>query len=120
MLGQLEALLKAPPGAAGSATGNRPFSTSITGVASSATLVTSNTANDPAAIPELGCFVTWVSDTDCYLRVGDANVGSATTSDMFVPSGVTFDWWHNGKTQLYFSVLQKTAGGTIKRYRSSI
>jgi len=117
-LGQTEAILKAPPGAA-NGVGNRVFSTAFT-TATAATLVTTLTATDGAVIPEIGGFVTWISDADCYVRVGDANVGSATTSDWFLPAGVAVDWWHNGKTQTYFSVVQKTTGGTLKRYRSSI
>lgn len=118
-LGTLEAILKAPPGAADGAGGNRVFSTAFT-TATAATVITTLTATDPAVIPEIGAFVTWISDADCYVRVGDANVDSATTSDWFLPAGVAVDWWHNGKTQTHFSVLQKTTGGTLKRYRSSI
>lgn len=118
MLGQLEAILKAPPGAANGG-GNRVFSTAFT-TATSATVITTLTTTDGAVIPEIGAFVSWISDADCYVRVGDASVGSATTSDWFLPAGVQVDWWHNGKTQTHFSVLQKTTGGTLKRYRSSI
>lgn len=120
MLGKQEAILKSPPGAAAGAGFNRPFSTSISGVASAVAAVTTLTANDAAGIPPMpfGCFVTWISDTDCYVRVGDANVGVATTADWFLPAGVAVDWWHDG-SQSSFSAIQKTAGGTVKRYRSN-
>lgn len=120
MLGNFEVTIKPAPAAAGSTAATRPFATAVSGVATAAAPVTTVTLPDNAAIPEIGCVVSWISDTDCYVRVGDANVGSATTSDWFLPAGVEVDWWHNGKTQTHFSVLQKTAGGTIKRRRSSI
>jgi hypothetical protein len=121
MLGQLEAILKSPPAAAGGTAASRPFATTVAATGSAVVPVTTLTAADGAVIPyPLGCFITWISDTDCYIRVGDSTISIATTSDWFLPAGVAVDWWHNGQTQTHFSVIQKTTGGTIKRYRSSI
>lgn len=123
--GVLEALYKLPPGAAdgtGGTGATRPFASTVSGTGLTVTPVTTLTASDPAAIPNpFGCYITWISDTDCYVRVGDPTMTSvATTSDHFLPAGVSMEWWHRGGIDTHFSVIQKTAGGTIKRYRSSL
>lgn len=116
MNGQLEAILKAPPGI----NGNRVFSTTTSAVATASAVITTATGSDPAFIPATGCFITWICDADCYIKVGDsASMAVATSADWFLPAGVEKEYWHFGQTQSYFSVLQKTAAGTLKRYRSS-
>jgi hypothetical protein len=118
--GQFEAVIKLPPGPSDSTTAkNRPFSSTVGPVGLAVTPITTLTASDPAAIPaQFGCYITWISDTDCYIRVGPSTMNIATTSDQFLPGGVSMEWWHRA-TDTHFSVIQKTAGGTIKRYQSN-
>jgi hypothetical protein len=118
--GSFEAVMKLPPGAADGTGANRPFSSAVGPTGLAVTAVTTLTATDPATIPNpFGCYVTWISDTDCYVRVGTSTMNVATTSDQFLPAGVSTEWWHRGGIDTHFSVIQKTAAGTIKRYRSS-
>ena len=122
--GTFEAVYKLPPAAAdgtGGTGATRPFSSAVGAVGLTVTPVTTQTATDPATIPNpFGCYITWISDTDCYIRVGDVTMSAvATTSDHFLPAGVSMEWWHRGGIDTHFSVIQKTASGTIKRYRSS-
>lgn len=121
--GTQEALYKLPPGAADIATAsNRPFSSAFGGTGLAVTPVTVISLTDAAQIPPppFGCYITWCSDTDCYVRVGTSTMNIATTSDAFLPAGATVEWWHRGGVDTHFSVIQKTAGGTIKRWRSSL
>lgn len=118
--GNFEAVMKLPPGPSDSTTAkNRPFSSAVGAVGLVVTPVTTLTATDAAAIPNpFGCYITWISDTDCYVRIGTSAMNIATTSDQFLPAGVSMEWWHR-PVDTHFSVIQKTASGTIKRYASS-
>lgn len=120
-----EALSKLPPGPADGVAGNRPFASAVGATGLAVTPVTTITSTDAAAIPNpFGCYITWISDTDCYVRVGPPSINGvamniATSSDHFLPAGASVEWWHRA-SDTHFSVIQKTAAGTIKRYRSNL
>ena len=63
MLGAFEALIKPPPAAASGTGATRPFATTVSSSASAVAPVTTVTTGDHAVIPEIGCIVSWISDT---------------------------------------------------------
>lgn len=114
MLGHTEAINKAPPHGNGTGDPTATFVTAVGAASSAATTVLGG-----AAIPSGGVFITWVSDTDCYIRFGDSTVGPATTSDWLLIAGVEKDYRHHPTYDTHFTVLQKTASGTIRRAQSN-
>lgn len=116
----LDAARVSPPGPAdgGSTQANRPFLQAFSTPGTTVTLCTA-ASPDAAAIPFGGCYITWISDADCFVRVGTSTMNVATTSDHFLPAGVERTWWHDPNTQTHFSVLQRVGAGTLKRYRSN-
>jgi len=112
--------MKRPPHGATSGDEFEVYSTTVSAVTTAATLCTS-AAPGRSSIPiPIGCFITWIADTDCYIRVGTAGVAAATSADYYMPAGVAFEWYHLSSTDTHFTVIQKTAGGTLKRYRSNL
>lgn len=116
----LEAARVSPPGPADGGAGqpNRPFVTAFT-TASAPAPCTTITAGDLAAIPQFGCYITWVTTADCYIRIGTSGMNVASTSDWLLIAGVPQTWWHDPTMQSHFSVLQRVGGGNLLRYRSN-
>jgi hypothetical protein len=114
MLGQSEAIQKRPPRGNGTGERGEVFATAFTGASTTAAVLPGT------GIPALvGCFVTFVADADCYIRFGTSAVAAATTSDWLLPANVERDFWCNPTEDTNFSVIQKTAAGTLKRFRSN-
>ncbi len=116
MHGQAAAILKRPPHGASSGDAFEVYTTAFTGSSSASTAVLPSNGG----LPSGGCFVTWIADADCYVRVGKGTVAAATSGDWFLPAGVQVDWWHNDTEDLNFTVIQKTSAGNLKRYRSNL
>jgi hypothetical protein len=88
----------------------------VTAVASAATQTITN-------MSLVGDWVTFVSDTDCYIRFdrsasGVNAVGSATSADWPMKAGIEYNWFCTPEGA-YFSVIRKTADGILSRYRSN-
>lgn len=73
-------------------------------------------------IPPTGTWITWIADGDCYVHWTEFNVapgGSASaTNSMFMPAGVSFDFWHKAGMNDLVVVIQKTAAGRLYRWVS--
>lgn len=120
------AIYKRPPGpsdANGAApkAGNRVFAAAIpitTGAAKA--VCTTLTVGDPAAIPDQGCFITWIMSVDTYFITGSAS--DATVADancVLIPAGSERDWWHT-KDDTHFSLMAVGGvAGTVKRWKSN-
>ena len=117
-----ETILKIPP--------HRATDTSEAGTPHTvrATTISGTASNDnvlnggPSAFPKLGCWVTFISDTDCYIHFGSSVTGTpvaTAASSCFLPAGVYVDWWCMPGRDDSLSVIQKTAGGTLQRWQSS-
>lgn len=122
MLGGPESLLRLPPRnrVATLIKGSETFVTTVTGSSQNASVLT-----NADAIPPTGCFVTWIFETDVYFNVYDGRAGSGDTpvaasaaNSPLVPAGVYNDWWHPQEANS-FSVIQKTTGGNVYRWRSN-
>lgn len=107
-----EAIVKRPP--RGNASGERGavYVDALTATSTAATLVI------PAGLPMTGGYVTWECDVDVYIRVGDANVGAATTSDWVIPALTVVEWRHDER-DTHFRARVVTTAGTIRRYLSN-
>lgn len=114
MLGQTEAINKAPPH--GNGTGD-PTATFVTAVVTASSVATAVLGG--ATIPDTGAFITWIADTDCYIRFGNASVGAATVNDWYLPAGVEKDYRHHPVDDTHFTVIRRTADGTVRRARSN-
>jgi hypothetical protein len=108
----LEALHKRPPHVG--ADGMEVLNTAFTGTGTAGALCLT-------AMPDGGCYISWIADADCYIVFGSvAGMAVATsTNGFYLPAGVAMDFWHQRKMDDFFSVVQKTAAGTLKRYRSN-
>src|ERR1043165_7899000 len=74
----------------------------------------------PDGIPIGGCWVTFSTDTDCFIHFGpNASIAAASTSSEFFPANTKVNWWINDK-DAYFRVIRKTADGVIQRRRSNL
>lgn len=87
--------------------------------------VTDNVCNGAggfdAAFP-MGCYITWIAETDCYLHFYGTDEAPGTPSSvnsLFLPAGVYVDWWHRAKLESKVTVVQKTAAGNLYRWPSS-
>jgi hypothetical protein len=117
--GDLEARIKLPPRrASGTATQQRTVIDTVSGVSLTANVFPGFSG---VTIPVLGCYVSWLADTDVYIHwdpIGDTAAASSTIS-VFLPAGVVWDLWHTPNCNDSFSVIQKTAGGHIARWKSA-
>jgi hypothetical protein len=107
-----EAIVKRPPRGNGSSERGAVYVDALTTASIAATLVI------PAGLPMTGGYVTWECDVDVYIRVGDASVGAATTSDWVIPALTVVEWRHDEK-DAYFRARAVTTSGTIRRYLSN-
>lgn len=113
--GQSQAVAKRPPHGAGTTHPLRTVSLSFTAVSSAATSAV------PDGFDNTGCWVTFSSSTDCFIRFGrQTDVGSATSSDFGMTAGTQYDWWIAQNEDAYFTVIRSTADGVLKRNRSSV
>lgn len=116
---QTETILKCPPYSTNATTPlsgptHKVFVSTIGGASNSYAVMLTGT------FPPMGGWFTWVSDTDCYINWGPfSNINSAAAgSSLFLPAGVYLDFWHRPLLEDGFSVIQKTAGGSIYRWMS--
>ena len=111
-----DAVNKRPPHAA-SSDALQVYSTSFTGTGTAAALCLPTAG---LGIPGTGCFITWVADADCYIHFGATSTLAAATSAAFLlPANTPTDFFHQPNADDFFSVVQKTTAGTLKRYRSN-
>lgn len=73
--------------------------------------------------PTLGCWVTIISDTDCYYHLGQGTGSldrtASATNSYFLPAGVEREWWCIGGYQDRIVTVQKTIPGRIYRFPSN-
>lgn len=117
----VETTLKRAPRAPGY--GQRsPRVTTITGTTAD-DVVLANWVSGSSVIQTTAVWITWISDTDCFIgfypQSDGAGVISATTG-LFLPAGVYLDIWHIPKADDRVQVIQKTAGGNLYRWQSSL
>jgi hypothetical protein len=124
-----ETTLKAPPHpATGTDTtynvnvGAGVRTTAIGGAAVSDNVLNGGTFD---AIYKTGVWITWVSDTDCYLHFqpsGQASTltNASATNSLFLPAGVMVDFFHRPNHDDIVVVIQKTAAGRLYRWQSSL
>jgi hypothetical protein len=111
---QYAAINKQPPRGAGTGHANAPLNTAIAASSTTAQVLAT-------LLTDLDlCWVTFSADVDCYVRFGNsaASIGAATTSDLRLVANQSYEWRFD-KDCNFVSVLQKTTGGTLTRYRSS-
>lgn len=127
MKGEFEARLPiAPHGAGESATAagaiQRLFATTVTGSATQIAILNDTLGN--VNIPEGGVFISWCSDTDCYLQFagafafGGAFPTASATTGLFLPAGVVLTLFHRRALDSRGSVIRKTADGTLMHWMS--
>lgn len=112
-LGQVEGLLKCPPYAQSGDANRRVTQLAISGAAAGLVLAA------PTITPT-GNYVSWISDTDCYVNWGNSasQIFATSSISVFMPAGVVWDFWHTPKDD-WVSVIQKTAGGKLYFWRSN-
>jgi hypothetical protein len=115
MLGEQEAILIRPP--AGVATANNPRA--ITNISFT------NTSTTAQALPSSGlnihgCWVAFKSNQDCRLRVEDANVGAATSSDYLLKANDEKSWWCSSVSETHVRVIRDSADGVLQVYRNGV
>lgn len=121
MLGQSEAINKAPPHAVGAieADGTPDILAAeakvAVGVASTAAALVLS-----GGIPMTGCWVTFSCDADAYIHFGPTSSLSAASSTISTPmtAGFEYEWRINDK-DAYFRIIRKTADGVLSRRRSN-
>lgn len=75
-------------------------------------------------IPEGGVFISWMSDTDCYLHFaaafafGGGLASASPTNSLFLPAGVMLTFFHRRGFESRGSVIRKTADGTLMHWMS--
>lgn len=107
-----EAINMIPPHASGdTGTGNQILTTAFGAAATAATLST-------PSLGGTGGYITWIADADCYVIWGNSTMGAADSGGLYLPAGVFVNYFHRPMVDDYFSVIQKTAGGNLKRWRS--
>lgn len=116
-VGLTEAILRRPPRGAASAQDGQNHVTTVVAASTTALVL-------PTLAPTSGgCWVTFVSTSDCFIRfgytAGTTPVGSATTSDYFMAAGVEEEFWISFPDDASFSVIRSTADGNLYRFRSS-
>jgi hypothetical protein len=96
------------------------------------TAITGTTADDSVlnnwvsgsdVIQTTAVWITWISDTDCFIAFYQQGGNSQTlspTNGLFLPAGVYLDIWHIPKADDRVLVIQKTAGGNLYRWQSSL
>lgn len=113
--GLAQAIAKRPPQGNGTGDVLSVHSTNVGAIASAPELVIAG------GIPACGCWVTFISSTDCYIRFGEsADMDVAASGDYLVPANQAHDWWLSRAGRCnYFSVIRLSGDGVLKRYRSS-
>jgi hypothetical protein len=115
VLGQAGAIAKKPPHAAGSGDITQvETAVAVTAVSTAAALVLAS------GVPMTGTWVTFVSDTDCFIHWGpNASIAAASsTASWPLVAGQQYEYFISEADQ-YFRVIRKTSDGTLKIHRSS-
>lgn len=121
MLGQSEAINKAPPHAVGAVESDgtpdilaAEAKLNVTVTSSAATAVLSG------GIPIGGVWVTFSVDADAFIHFGPNASLSAASSTISTPmaANVEYEWRINEKDS-FFRIIRKTADGVLSRRRSN-
>jgi hypothetical protein len=111
MRGLQEAITVRAPHGNGTTDKRRVYTVAV-GAASTAEQETTVSA------PGVGEWVTFVADTDCFVRFGVTGVGAATSSDWPMLSGVPQAFFIEPNEDRFFRAIRSTADGTLKWYIS--
>lgn len=122
----VETILKVPPHPSSgidTANNNVSIGASVRSSAVGAASTSDNVLNGGAlaTLTQLGVWITWCSDTDCYIHFqppGGSSAASSTNS-LFLPAGVERDYFHRPNRDDTVFMIQKTAGGRLYRWQSS-
>jgi hypothetical protein len=117
----VETILKRPP--RDSSYGARGSRVSTIGVASDNDMVLNNWVSGNTVLQTTAVWITWIADTDCYIafyQQGAAGTVMTSTNGIFLPAGVYLDLWHIPRADDRVAFIQKTAGGNLFRWQSSL
>lgn len=73
-------------------------------------------------MPELGCWVTIISDTDCYVHVQSSTVSpiaASATVSFPLPANTPIEGWMVPKYDDLIVVIRKLADGNLYRFMSN-
>jgi hypothetical protein len=105
-----EAISRTTPCGAGTGLVGAAQSLAFTGTSSAETAV-------DASI-QMGAWVTFTADQDCFIRFGPTGLAAAAAGDFPLFQGTQQEWWVETDRNA-FRVIQKTTAGTLSWYRSS-